>query len=179
MKRTIAAALAAGLLLITTGCTSVNIDSYRDTEPALVLEDFFAGETTAWGIVLDRKGEMKRRFRADIQGTVTDTGMVLDERFTFDDGEESTRVWTLERQGPGRWTGRADDVVGEAEGTLRGSVLNWRYRLRLPYKGDTVTVALDDWMYMHPDGVLFNRAVMRKFGFRVGEIIIVFQRQES
>lgn len=174
----LATALAAGLLLITTGCTTVNIDSYRDSEPALVLEDFFAGPVTAWGVVLDRKGQMKRRFRADIQGTVTATGLVLDEHFTFADGERSRRVWTLERRAPDRWVGRADDVEGEAEGVIRGSVLNWRYRLRIPYQGDTVTVTLDDWMFLHPDGVLFNRAIMRKFGFRVGEIILFFQRHD-
>jgi hypothetical protein len=32
-------------------------------------------------------------------------------------------------------------------------------------------------MFLQPDGILINRAVMSKFGIRVGEVLIAFQQQ--
>jgi hypothetical protein len=34
-------------------------------------------------------------------------------------------------------------------------------------------------MFLQPDGVLLNRASMRKFGFRVGEVTIAFQKRAT
>ena len=44
--------LAAALLL--SGCAGVKVEQYADTTPALVLEEYFAGPLTAWGIVQAR-----------------------------------------------------------------------------------------------------------------------------
>ena len=35
----------------------------------------------------------------------------------------------------GRYTGRADDVVGEATGQALGNAFNWKYTLALPVDG--------------------------------------------
>jgi hypothetical protein len=34
-----------------------------------------------------------------------------------------------------------------------------------------------DWMYLQEDGVTFNRSVMKKFGFRLGEVTLFFQKR--
>ena len=57
--------------------------------------------------------------------------------------------------------------------------MNWRYTLQLPYKGSTINVKLNDWMFLQPDGVLVNRATVSKFGFKVGEVTIFFQRPQE
>jgi hypothetical protein len=51
----------------------------------------------------------------------------------------------------GRYTGRADDVVGEAQGQAAGNALNWRYTLALPVDGKVYEVQFDDWMYLMDD----------------------------
>ncbi len=100
----------------------------------------------------------------------------LDERFTYSDGSTERRVWRLTDLGNGRWSGRADDVVGEAVGQSAGNALNWAYTLRLPVDGSVYEVQFDDWMYLMDERVMLNRAVMSKFGIRLGEVTLSFYK---
>ena len=56
------------------------------------LEQFFAGQTVAYGIFEDRFGALKRQFRVQITGTEADGKLILDEDFLYDDGEQAKRV---------------------------------------------------------------------------------------
>ena len=77
----------------------------------------------------------------------------------------------------GRYIGTADDVVGEAAGQTGGNALNWKYVLALPVDGKVYHVNFDDWMYLMDDQVMLNRAVMSKFGFRLGEVTLAFHKR--
>ncbi|MFZ1231810.1 MAG: DUF3833 domain-containing protein [Thiofilum sp.] len=170
------------LILISTfglgSCSSMSINSVTTTNPSLQLEDYFKGKTQAHGVLLDRSGAATRYFNVDIIGTwVAETQtLTLDERFVFNDGEKSQRIWTITKQAPDRYSGRAADVVGTAQGTVKGNVLNWQYVLQVPYKGSTINVNFDDWMYLMNDKVLLNKAIMSKWGFKVGEVVITFEK---
>jgi hypothetical protein len=37
-------------------------------------------------------------------------------------------------------------------------------------------VTFDDWMFLIDERVMLNRAVMSKFGFRLGEVFIAFNK---
>ena len=86
-------------------------------------------------------------------------------------------MWTITRTGDGAYRGTAADVVGAAEGRSAGNALHWRYTLALQVDGRTWHVKVDDWMFLHDGGVLLNRAVMSKFGIRLGEVFIAFRRR--
>ena len=101
---------------------------------------------------------------------------VLDEEFTYSDGKKERRVWTLKKLPNGRYTGRADDVVGEAQGQLAGNAFQWSYTLKLPVDGSVYEVQFDDWMYLINERVMLNKAVMSKFGWRLGEVTLSFYR---
>jgi len=101
---------------------------------------------------------------------------VLDEDFTFDDGEQMTRTWRIRRLDDGRYEGTADDVVGTARGRAEGIAVQWRYTLTLDVGGREVDIDFDDWLFAHEDDVVINRATMRKFGFRVGELTVFFRK---
>lgn len=176
MKRWLIVALMGWLL---SGCSSMSVNDLADTSPKLNLFDYFEGETRAWGIFQGRGGELKRQFVVDIRGEVEGDLLTLTEDFVYADGEVSQRIWRVKKTGQGRYTGTAADVVGEARGESAGSALNWRYTLQLPYGEGTVNVNFDDWMFLQPDGVLINRAKVKKFGFTVGEVTLVFKRVAS
>lgn len=143
---------------------------------SLRLEEYFAGESRAWGVFRDRFGAVRRQFTVDITGDWDGRTLTLDERFQYSDGETERRVWTITPAGPNAYEGRAGDVRGTAEGIVSGSALRWRYDLDLSVNGRVWTVDFDDRMYLQPDGVLINHAVVRKFGVRIGEVLIVFQQ---
>jgi hypothetical protein len=124
----------------------------------------------------DRSGAVKRRFSVAMHCSWKGEDGVLDEQFTYSDGEHQRRVWRLQHLGQGAYTGRADDVVGEARGQTSGNAFRWGYTLRLPYDGKTIEVDFDDWMFLIDDRVMLNRATMSKFGLRLGEVQLAFTK---
>jgi len=171
--------LIFGLLfsaLLVTGCSNMKVEHYVNTEPKLDLFDYFEGKTYAWGQFQTRTGELKRRFYVDITGTIEGNTLTLDEQFVYDDGETQQRIWVIERNAPNQYQGTAGDVIGVAQGQTAGAVFNWRYTLDLPYGERSIHVQFDDWMFLQPDGVLLNRAEVKKWGFRVGEVTLAFSK---
>jgi len=67
-------------------------------------------------------------------------------------------------------------VVGEAQGHSAGNAFQWAYTLRLPVDGKTYEVQFDDWMYLIDEHVMLNKAVMSKFGVRLGEVTLAFHK---
>lgn len=168
--------LSALFCLVLSSCSGPAIRDYGNTTPVLDMRQFFEGKLTAHGMLQDRSGQMTRRFTASIEASWQGNTGTLLEHFIFDDGEEQDRVWTLSLGADGRLSGTAGDVIGTASGTLAGSVLQWQYSLLIPYGDGDISVALDDWLYLIDEDTLLNRTVLRKFGFRVGELTLVIRR---
>lgn len=165
------------LSIFLVGCSTVDITNYDGTKPKLDLFTYFQGETRGWGIVQNRTGKVVRQFVVDIEGTMPqpDT-VVLEEFFTWRDGEKSQRTWTIVKTSANAFKGSADDVVGEANGSSFGNVLNWKYYLNIEVGGTKRKIHLDDWMFMQEDNVLINRTAMSKWGIHLGDITIVFNK---
>jgi len=159
-----------------TGCAGVSPEVYRDQKPTLDLANYFNGPLTGWGYFADRSGEVKRRFTVKMTGEWKGNEGVLTENFVWSDGEKTQRVWRISKLDAHRYIGRADDVKGEAIGTAYGNALQWKYTLLLPVDGKTYAVQFDDWMYQMDDTTMLNKSVMRKFGFKLGEIVISFRK---
>ena len=169
--------LAAGATTLS-GCASAPTPAdYAAEKPVLDLKSYFNGELVAYGIFTDRAGKVARRFTVAMTGTWQGNEGTLDERFTYSDGKTERRVWRLTDLGNGRWEGRADDVVGVAQGVSAGNALNWRYTLALPVGDKVYEVQFDDWMYLIDDKVMLNKAEMSKFGIRLGEVTLSFTKK--
>jgi Protein of unknown function (DUF3833) len=166
--------LFAALLLA--GCASPEVTDYANEKPPLDLRQYFNGPMTGHGVFTDRNGVVKARFVVNMVGTWNGDAGVLDEDFSYSDGRKEKRVWRLQHLGNGRYTGTADDVVGQAQGHQSGNALRWAYTLKLPVDGKTYEVQFDDWMYLVDDKVMLNKAEMRKFGFRLGEVTLSFTK---
>lgn len=140
----------------------------------LRLEEFFDGPAKAYGVFQDRFGRPRRLFQAAVQPTFKDGLLTLEENFTFDDGAEEQRVWKIRPEGDGRYTATANGVIGTATGKVEGPALRWRYTFALDIGPRTLNVQFDDFMCQQSETVLINRAVVKKWGFRVGDLTIVF-----
>ena len=151
-------------------------EDFAGSGPELRIEEYFQGNTRAWGIVQDRGGKPIRYFTVDIRGGWEGEEFVLHEDFVFRDGERSQRVWRIRKLDEHTYEGRAADVVGKATGQRYGNALNWQYDLTIAVQSRDFEVHFNDWMFLHEGDVLVNRAVMSKFGIRVGEVILFFKR---
>jgi hypothetical protein len=94
----------------------------------------------------------------------------------YSDGTTQKRIWTLKHLGDGQYSGTAGDVLGQATGRTRGNAFNWRYTMALPVDGQVWQVQFDDWMYLIDEHVMLNKAVMSKFGVRLGEVTLAFHK---
>ena len=176
MTRFIRLAALAALSLLA-ACASPDVAQYAAEKPVLLAERYFNGRVDAWGMFTDRSGKVVKRFTVVIDGRWTGDEGVLAEDFTYSDGTKQQRTWRLRKLADGRYSGRADDVVGEARGEAAGNALRWTYVLALPVDGRTWEVDMDDWMFQMDDNVLLNRTIMRKWGVRLGEVTISFRKR--
>ena len=160
------------------GC-SQSVSDYRNETPTLKLNEFFQGESRAWGLLHDWQGKQSVRFTAELCGQWQNNQGDLYELFHFSDGRVEQRHWQLTQTADGSISGTAGDVVGLAEGQLAGNALYWQYTLRIPYDGDTTDVVVKDWLYLVDEQNLINRSTLHKFGLTVGEITLSIQQQNK
>jgi hypothetical protein len=169
-------------LAMLASCASPDVKTYAKQEPALKLEHYFNGKLIGHGLVMNRSGEVTRRFVVNITGVsgknaAGEETLTLNEQFDWSDGVHDSRVWTLRRAAADAWLGTASDVVGTATGKVSGNALNWQYVLALPLNGSTYHLDFDDWMFLMDEKVMLNKTVFSKFGIRLGETLISFQKQ--
>lgn len=162
--------------LSVSACSTQHIEDYQGSKPDLDLRTYFNGPVSAWGQVQDRSGKVIKRFTVKLVGTWDGPNGVLKEDFAYSDGSKQQRIWRLKYLGDGRYEGRADDVVGHADGVVIGSALQWHYTLRLPVDGKSYDMTFNDWMYLHDDKTMVNRAVMSKFGITFAELTLFFRK---
>jgi len=176
----ILALTTALFITLLTACSGLQVDSANTTDEPLVIEDYLAGESSAYGVLFSRSGAAKRHFNVELFGTWDEEKqqLTLVEDFIFDDGEVSQRTWFITKTAEDEYIGEASDVEGIATGKAKGNTLLWRYTLNIPYKGRNLAVDLEDWMFLSDD-VLVNRATMRKFGFKVGELVLTFDKKTT
>jgi len=176
--------MGAGLLISLTavgiflcqGCTSVDPKLYAKEKPILDLKQYFNGPLEASGMFQDRKGEVVKRFHVKMVGTWKENVGTLEEDFVYSDGTTQRRVWTITKLDEHTYTGTADDVIGAAKGEAYGNALNWSYTLALPVDGTIYHVRFDDWMFLMDEKIMLNRAVMSKWGYRLGDVTLSFTK---
>ncbi|GAM61637.1 putative lipoprotein precursor [Vibrio ishigakensis] len=93
-----------GLVAMMLGC-SAELSDYQDASPRFDLFGYFEGRVDAWGMVQDRSGKQTRRFYVELNGSIEGNVLTLDEKFEFDDGEKSTRIWVITRLNDGTYEG--------------------------------------------------------------------------
>ncbi|WP_280192010.1 DUF3833 domain-containing protein [Delftia sp. PS-11] len=169
--------LAAGLALALAGCAGPQVQDYANEQPRLDLREYLNGPLTAHGMFTDRSGKVVKRFTVRMTGRWQGDEGILDEHFVYSDGSTQQRIWHLRHLGNGRYSGHADDVVGEASGESAGNAFHWTYVLALPVDGRVWNVSMDDWMYLMDGRTLLNRTAMRKFGVHLGDVTLAFTKE--
>ena len=149
-------------------------EDYKNTKPEIKIEEYFLGNVKAWGIFQGRSGVVKRQFTAQMNGFFDGKNFILNEDFNWNDGEKQKRKWTIKKVDDHNYEGTASDVVGIAKGASYGSAFKFEYNLLIPFKDKKIKVRFDDWIFKQDEKVAINRAIVTKFGFKVGELTVFF-----
>lgn len=175
ISRWFATVFVVALAIFLTSC-SADIDEYQGVEPKFDLFGYFTGQSQAWGMVQDYRTMQTRRFHVILHGVVQHNQLTLDEQFVYDDGKTESRVWTITREGEGRYIGRANGVIGEAVGQEMGNALRWQYRFHLKTEEHDLEVEFDDWLYRQDELHLFNTTTISKWGATLGRVTLFFAK---
>jgi hypothetical protein len=178
MRQLVFSVLVLSLSLLS-ACSGVTVRDYTQIQPTLIMEQFFDGPLRAAGVVKNFNGRVIRTFTADIKAYWREGVGTLEEDFNFDDGERQRRVWTLQPDGSGGYLGSAGDVVGESLIEVSGNSVFLDYVLRVPYGDSSLDLHIDDRMYLVSPDLIINESVMRKFGIKVGEILLTIYRPST
>ena len=166
-------------LFLITNCSNnsdMKPEDFKNKEPRLIIEEYLSGNVKAWGVLQDRKGKVTRQFTADMFGKFENNILTLEEDFYWKDGENQKRVWKIQKIDDHNYLGKASDVVGEAKGFSYGSAFKFEYNLLIPLKGKNIKIRFDDWIFKQDEKIAINRATLSKFGFKVGELTVVFHK---
>jgi hypothetical protein len=156
----------------------MNINDFSNKSPEFKLEEYFLGKTSASGLFIDRLGKVRRQFTVDMEGIQDGEKLILNETFLYDDGEEEFRKWIITKTSNNTYQGISDDVKGIANGVRSGNAVNWHYTFKLKYKDSIMNVKFDDWLIMQDEKSVFNKATMKKFGIRLGDVYLFFTKKE-
>jgi hypothetical protein len=158
------------------GCAAQTPMEFAKGTPQMRLEEYFNGDSTAYGLFLSRGGDVKRQFKVAMHGAWNGTQLTLDEDFTYDDGERQQRHWIFHKTGDTTWEGTAPDVIGPAIGSWDGNAYEMHYTADVKSGDSTYRLNFDDWLFRQSDSVVMNHAKVTKFGIDVGQVQLVFVR---
>lgn len=148
-----------------------NPADYATTGPAFSLQEHLSGEILSEGLIYGPAGKMTNSFVATMRGEWDgDTG-TLSEEFTYSNGKKHNRKWFLKLGEGNSFTATADDIIGEARGTVSGATIKMEYKIVLPGDSGGHVLNVTDWLYLTENGVIMNKSELRKFGFKVAELI--------
>lgn len=181
IKKTLFKSISITLLVMSLfSCSSIKPKDYQENNPKLDIRSYLNGKVKAWGTLEDRSGKVTRRFTVEMEGKWSGNEGVLEEYFTFDDGEKSKRIWTIKFSDDHNFTATASDVIGVAKGSQYGNAMQMEYVLDLEVDKEKKTkykVTLDDWMYLLDEKILVNKSTIKKFGITFGKLTIFFQKK--
>lgn len=175
--RSCACAILIAFGLLTLSCHGLKPESFAGGQPRFEPDKFFEGPTRSWGVIEDRHGHPKSRFKTEMMGHREGADLVITQDFTFEDGHRQQRLWRLRRIDDHRYEATANDVVGVSRGLAYGNTFRWEYTLALRPGNPLANVRFKLWMYLQADGdTMINRVIISKFGVILAETTEYFHR---
>ncbi len=144
---------------------------YVDTNPVFSLQTHLNGEILTEGVMYGIAGRVVNRFVARMVAQWDGANGTLTEYFTFSNGVTKDRRWRLKLGSGNTFTAVADDIVGVGKGIISGATITMKYKLVMSQEDGINTFSVTDWMYLTENGTIITRSELRKFGFKVAEVI--------
>lgn len=137
----------------------------------LTLEEFFPGRVMARGTFVNAFTGDTRGLTVEIDGSFDGRTLTLVEDFAYDDGERDKKTWHFTRTGERTYTGTREDVIGTAKAFPDGDAMRLEYVVALKTEAwGEIHVRFRDVLALQADGSLVNKAVVSKWGIRLGRV---------
>lgn len=170
-------AMIAGLIL--SGCASLPEFTAPMDPKRLILEDALVGQTLGEGVFVNSLTGAKTTFSVVINGNWDGKVLTLVEDFTFGDGSKDRKTWHITKTDAGRYLGSREDVLGRAEVRQDGQAVRLDYYVTLRTGFGGINVRFRDLLYLQDDRTIANKAVVSKFGLRIGRVEITMHLDQD
>ena len=158
------------------GCSNPKMENIVSKDITFELIEYFEGETTAWGLVVDRFGNLQRTFKVELTGKRDNTKLLLKEYFTYNDGEREYREWVISKTETGSYEGKSKDTIGTAKGIKVGNTMRMVYDTTISIGETDLRVSFDDRFVKADKKVVINRAEVLKWGVKIADVTIFFSK---
>ena len=158
------------------GCSNSNMENVVSEDISFELLEYFDGETTAWGLIVDRFGNLQRTFKVKLTGETNGKQLILKEYFTYNDGEKEYREWVIVKTETGFYEGKSKDTIGIATGKKVGNTMRMVYDTTISIGETDIRVSFDDRFVKADKNVLLNRAEVLKWGIKIADVTIFFSK---
>ena len=159
-----------------TGCSNSSMENVVSKNLSFDLLEYFNGETTAWGLIVDRFGNLQRTFKVRLNGNIDNEQLLLKEYFTYNDGETEYREWIITKTESGTYEGKSKDTIGVAKGKQNGNTMRMVYDTTISIGETDIRVSFDDRFVKADKKVVINRAEILKWGIKIAAVTIFFSK---
>jgi hypothetical protein len=153
-------------------------DDYSDG-PMFNMREVFNGPIECEGVIYGPTGRVTSRFEADFIASWDGNIGTVREEFRYDSGNVQHREWKFTLGNDGSMKAEALDLVGVGTGQQHGSAVQLNYNIKLTDEAGGHVLAVNDWMYMTPNGNVMNRSQFRKFGIKVAELVATMRPKNA
>lgn len=153
-------------------------DDYSDG-PMLNMREVFNGPIECEGVIYGPTGRVTSRFEADFIASWDGNIGTVREEFRYGSGNVQHREWKFTLGNDGSIKAEAPDLVGVGTGQQHGSAVQLNYNIKLTDEAGGHVLAVNDWMYMTPNGNVMNRSQFRKFGIKVAELVATMRPKNA
>jgi len=166
--------LTGGAALLSAGCAARPESPLVPVAP-ISLVSAFSGYRLGTGRFQIPIVGVNRGLSAKLNGNLHNNMLTFSEDFLFDDGEKNRLTWRFKKTGAKTWSGRREDVIGEALVEESGTEIRLSYEADVVSKGSTSRLQFADVIYRLPNGRIINNAVFKKAGLPIGSIHLEFK----
>ena len=153
-------------------------DDYSDG-PMFNMREVFNGPIECEGVIYGPTGRVTSLFEADFIASWDGNIGTVREEFRYDSGNVQHREWKFTLGNDGSMKAEAPDLVGVGTGQQHGSAVQLNYNIKLTDEVGGHVLAVNDWMYMTPNGNVMNRSQFRKFGIKVAELVATMRPKNA
>lgn len=151
---------------------------FQQGQPEFRPTEFFAGQTSSFGVMEDRAGAPKETVRTETTGRWVGETLELEQELVLGKSKPQHRSWRIRKLDAHRYEATANDIVGTVQGEAYGNVFHWSFTLALSRGNPFANVRMSQWMYLQPDGkTMVNHSTIRKFGIVVAQVTEQFRKR--
>ena len=145
----------------------------------LEFEKFFTGEVIAKGnlIIFYPKTTIKN-LQVIFKGVFRNNNLKLHEKY-IENQKETIRNWVFEKKSNTLFIGKEKNVKGNIAVIIDKNHLKMRYYFKILIWKLTVTVLVNDYMFLINEKEIVNTTYVSKFGINLAKVILLYKKTKQ